>query len=159
MVRTPQLMVGAIVALCVACAHAPHWTPVEQGTCYTAHIGEWTPAAQPSPRQRPPEVFELLDEVATGMFDQGKTVVRPVIDAAAPYSGQPRAYWSRPSADSLVVTWTNGYEGVRLRLRAGEMDTWTGQASIMTDVIIAGRPRPTAPVDLERVACPEAAPS
>lgn len=153
MVRTAQLTIGAIVALFVACAHAPDRPRAEQGTCYTAHIGEWTPATQPTPRQQPPEVFELLDDVGTGMFEEGKTIVRPVIDPPS-YSAQPSAYWSTPSTDSLIVTWTNGFEGVRLRLRAGEVDTWTGQASTMTDVIIAGRPTPTAPVNLERVTCP-----
>lgn len=75
-------------------------------------------------------------------------MVRPAIEG---YSS-PRGWWEMPTPDSLVVTWTNGFEGIRLRLtRTG--DTWTGTANPMTDVWVEGRATPTAPVTVEPVAC------
>jgi hypothetical protein len=145
--KVPVKAMAAIVVLS-ACAHVERSNAGEADVCLAAQIGDWMPPSELTQRQQPPDVFELLEEMGTGMFERGRTIVRPAIEGY----GTPSAYWSEPSPDSLIVTWTNGFEGIRLRLtREGEI--WTGTANPITDVVVVGRPTPTASVVVEPVAC------
>lgn len=149
MLRNLRIAVIGLTALVGACVHAEDPRASAAGSCLTAEIGEWTPPTELSPQQQPPARFQLLEETGEGMLGHGQTIVRPVIEGY----GSPTAFWTMPTPDSLVVTWTNGYEGMRLRLtRAGDM--WTGTANPMTDVWIEGQSVVrTAPVTVEPVAC------
>ena len=151
MIRSAQWAGIVSAALWGACAGAPgvDTAPAQATRCFGVHIGEWRPPSEPSPRQEAPEIFELLEETGTERFERGKKIVRPVIG----HLGFPSAYWELRQPDSMLVTWTNGFEGVQFRL-AGEGERWAGMASTFSDVRVAGQPRPSAPMVLSPVPCP-----
>ncbi len=111
--------------------------------CYRLEIGPWEPVRHPSniKYQTPPDELRLKSEVGESRFEQGKTIVRPVI----PHGRTPSAYWVRVGEDSIHVIWTNGHAGVHLRMQISA-NSLHGIATAFTDVIGAPVPRAHAVV-------------
>lgn len=76
---------------------------------------------------------------------------------ALPMRGYPK--WermaNRAGVDSIVLTWSDGYTGIRLRA-AVSGETLRGEAESFTDVVGWGAPHAKASVTGRRMACPAA---
>ena len=150
---------AVLSAFAVACAPAapPHSaaTLAQQASldplvgCYRLELGAWDPPLYPGSAEyvTPPEEIRLSREVGEGVFEQGKTIVRPVI----PHGRTPSAFWERIAEDSVRVVWTDGHGGVRLDLQV-TADSLYGIARLFADVI-GGPPAPQAKVVLRPAPC------
>lgn len=117
--------------------------------CYRIEIAQWEPPLlHPgnAKYQTPPRDFRLHAETGEGVFEQGRTIVRPLI----PHGRTPSAYWHRTGSDSVRVIWTNGHAGVQLDLN-GSTDVLRGTATALIDVF--GPPVPEAEVVVRRTSC------
>jgi hypothetical protein len=118
--------------------------------CYLLELGSWNPALSSgnAPYQTPPELIRLSMEVGEGVFERGRWLARPLI----PHGRTPSGYWERLGPDSVAVTWTNGFAGVRLHLGFDE-ESLQGIAQAFTDVSDGSVP-PQADVSARPTACP-----
>jgi len=118
--------------------------------CYRLHLGAWSgPLPAADSLETPPRMFALDSAPATHPLSFGMQV-RPRNPAhTTPIGREPR--WWRARANSVYVVWSNGFDGVELKLRArGRSLRGTAQA-------FAGanrRQRPQATVFAARVRCP-----
>jgi hypothetical protein len=146
----PILAAGlvAVVMLPVACkpaAKARSSTLASVAGCYRINLGRWSwrfPSGLTT-EHIPPEHFEL-DTALLGPPDDAwhQRRVMPQMLVVAPRHVWP-AGWRFNGADSIEVTWSTGFAGVRLRLRSYG-DTLRGRAQSFYDVV--GPLEPTASV-------------
>ena len=125
--------------------------PADSATCYALSAEPWSGAAFP---WSVPAIVRLSVDTA----HLGRGALAPDLDPAggrraSPMRGFPK--WERvasqPGADSIVLTWLDGYTGIHLRALAGN-GVLRGRAESFTDVM--GAPRATASVTGFRTRCP-----
>ena len=123
----------------------------DSATCYALRTDPWSGA--PFPWHVPGIVRLSIDTT-----QPGRGALAPDLDRAGarrdgPMPGFPK--WERVasqgSADSIVMSWSDGFTGIRLRALIGH-DVLRGRAQSFTDVV--GAPRATAAVTGFRTRCP-----
>lgn len=130
--------------------------------CYAVRTAVWSRPLTSGERflHAPPDTFRLYavrgrDREGGGYaFEIGQTLVRPR-KPRPPWlktEDLPSASWRRNGADSVVVTWTNGFTGARLAW-AEHGDSLTGRASWISDAL-GPEPHPSASVVVAPVPCP-----
>jgi hypothetical protein len=124
----------------------------DSATCYALHTEPW---GWPSFSWRVPAVVRLGVDTAR----PGGGRLTPDLESlgarrAPPMRGYPK--WERVAngagVDSVVLTWSDGYTGVRLRA-AVSSETLYGEAESFTDVVGWGAPHAKAAVTGRRMAC------
>jgi len=120
--------------------------------CYDLRLGEWSPPIGGGEKYHtPPDTILLSEEIGRGgpPFEAGRKLVRPIIDVR----GDASATWSFEGEDSLRVSWTNGFAGVRLYLDVSG-DAPRGVAEARTDAVVPDSMVPTTHALLVPVRCP-----
>lgn len=122
--------------------------------CYRLHLGAWSgPLPAADSLETPPRIFALDSVPATRPLSFGMRV-RPRNPAhTTPIGREPR--WWRAGPDSVYVVWSNGFDGVELKLRArgrGRARSLRGTAHAFAGA--NRRQRPRAAIFAARVTCP-----
>lgn len=143
-------LVLAIGTAPVAAQETPD--PGNVAGCYDLRLGEWDPPIGGGEQYHtPPDTILLSEEIgrAGPPFEAGRTIVRPIIEVR----GDASAAWSYEGEDSVRVTWTNGFAGVRLYLDISA-DQPKGVAEARTDAVVPDSMVPTTHALLAPVRCP-----
>jgi hypothetical protein len=124
---------------------------VDSAACYALRVDPWS--GPPFPWHVPAIIRLSIDST-----HPGGGALAPDLRAAGarrdkPMPGFPK--WERkvagPGADSVVLTWSDGFTGIQVRALVAR-DIFRGRAQSFTDVI--GEPRATASVTGLRTGCP-----
>ena len=123
----------------------------DSATCYALRTDPWSGAPFP---WHVPEIVRLSVDTT----HPGHGALAPDLDpGGARRDGPMRGFpnWERVAsqagADSIVLTWSDGFTGIRLRALIGH-DVFRGHAQSFTDVV--GAPRAAAAVTGFRTRCP-----
>jgi len=155
----PSPCSALVLVLAVSgCGRAPG--PIREiAGCYSISLGPWDVhrLTYDHPRS-PPDTVRLGTAAVLANGEARGFEVRPNIFASTPHREIPPT-WQR-TVDSVKVTWTDGFTGVRLSLVRTDSGL-VGRAHSWTDVIVSeevhGRqqqiPWPTASVHLRRSRC------
>lgn len=85
-----------------------------------------------APPWEPPAKFQLVIEARMTVPREGRVVTLRGIRQARSYRAD--GYWRVTGDGMMEVTWTNGFEGVRLRLQHGTVDDmWRGWTEPYSD--------------------------
>jgi hypothetical protein len=92
--------------------------------CYELQLGRWWPwsMGEDTPLVTPPSRIELQARHGTEGFEQNALIIRQIPLGTAFHRN---SYWNS-RADSVGLTWTDGFAGVRLTLkkRGNELHGW-----------------------------------
>ncbi|MGH7476121.1 MAG: serine hydrolase [Longimicrobiales bacterium] len=123
--------------------------------CHVLELGSWAPSfaeARPGDTETMhvvPDTVRLFDRAGTHAAEAPNPLLRPRNSKeSVPFR---HAYWRPVAADSITLVWSTGFVGTAVELKR-EGDVWRGRANSFTDVM-DGRPRPSAPATLRRIAC------
>jgi hypothetical protein len=123
----------------------------DSATCYALRVDPWS--GPPFPWHVPPIIRLSIDST-----HPGRGALAPDLSTAGarrdkPMPGFPK--WERnvagAGADSVVLTWSDGFTGIRVHALVAS-DIFRGRAQSFTDVM--GEPRATASVIGLRTRCP-----
>jgi len=128
---------------------APSKAPVSLAGCYELSIGSWSRALGVNGAYHQLPLKVQLDTVAAA---RGGWVLRP--DIPYPYGnrfpGTPR--WTA-TADSVEMTWSNGYQPTWVRVARAPNGDLAGEAVAGSDANEFGNDLPRAAVVARRTAC------
>jgi hypothetical protein len=119
--------------------------------CYAVKMGAWEPVVSlgaDTIETIPPARIELLADTVTSGRGRGAWIIRPAPGAGASYHRFVSFYRPAP-ADSLDLTWTTGFSGLRMRVARSGTEL-VGWAQTFWDF---ERTRQRAPVRLIREPC------
>jgi hypothetical protein len=122
--------------------------------CYRVEVGRWAPRDHPEREHPvvPPAEFRLRAEIGTLPFERGRPLVRPLLE------GGGGASWERVGADSVRISWGNGFWGTVLLMRI-EGESLRGTATSWTDAFYVDAdheplPNVRAETTARRIPCP-----
>lgn len=105
------------------------------------------PFMRHAPPWSPPQKFQLVIDARTTVPRGGRIVTLRRVRHASSYRAD--GYWRVIGDGMLEITWSNGFEGVRLRLQRGSGDDlWRGWTEPYADYDIAA---PGASVSVRRI--------
>jgi hypothetical protein len=139
-----------LVAFIICTAFVPPSAQRRAPDCYALTLGTWN---RPVERwQHVPAVIQLdtVREVRDHGDSRGPMVMRPSI-----YEGpRPRATWTKISADSIELSWSNGFVSEHVRAGIGA-DSLSGIIEAFSDFTESGEITRSAKVTGIRTICPE----
>jgi hypothetical protein len=128
-----------------------------QSTCVALQVGQWSgpfPSGAPTLHQPPPMIRFDIATIDSARTAAGYRRLRPNLAAFGALGRQRwEPAWRTVGPHDIEAVWSNGFAGVRLRLRMSG-DSLRGVAQAFHDV--GGVIQPTAPVTGARIQCPAA---
>jgi hypothetical protein len=96
--------------------------------CYEVKLSRWWPwgFGEEDAYVKPPNRIQLLTQLGTRGFEQGKSLVRTIPRQEGQTGSRESSFWSATSQNQVMLSWTDGFVGVRLELakHGDELSGW-----------------------------------